>query len=111
MRLEIKHDMKRLEKGLGRIGKDVIAKAAPAAINRTTKTVASTAVKAISSITGIKQKDVRPGIKTKLAARSNMTAYVDAKAGRAKTLSGFVTPARRTRSNRTVSERSSVSYL
>lgn len=95
MRLEIKHDLKRLERDLGRIGSAVIEKAAPSAINRTTKSVASVAVKSISKTTGIKQKDVRTDIKAKLADRQHMTAYVDATAGRAKTLAGFITPARR----------------
>ena len=95
MKLKIEHDLKRFERELGAMGKEIIPKAAPSALNRTTKTVASVAVKTLSKTTGIQQKKVKKDFHVKLADRVNMTAYIDASEKRASNLSSFVTPARR----------------
>lgn len=95
MRLRFEHDLKRLERDLGKLGPCVIERAAPAAVNRVTKTVQSVAVKAVSGATSIKQKEVRPEIRVKLARRDELGAYVDATTGRAKNLAGFVSESQR----------------
>lgn len=95
VKLVIKSEIARLERDLGSIGAEVMQKAVPPAINRTAKTVESTAVKAIAKITALKQKDIRKDIKTKLAGRNALESYVDAKAARAVTVARFITPARR----------------
>ena len=96
MKLKIEHDLKRLKKDLGRMAKTVAPEAAAIAINRVTDTVRSVAVKSISKKTSITpQKRVGKDITYKYAIASNLRAYVDAKAGRARNLASFVTPARR----------------
>ena len=75
-------DLNRLTKDLKKIQKEFPA-ATRQAVNKTLTSVTSTAVKHVSSETGIKQKDVRKKLIISRARGNGLSAYIDATPGRA----------------------------
>ena len=94
--IDIEGDVKAFEKQLKGYQREAIPKSVPPALNRTGKSAQSAAIKKLSQITKLKQKDVRKAIapEFRLASRNRMYAVIDARQGRAVNLIKFVTPAR-----------------
>lgn len=101
MQISFKDDIAALTKELKQVKESAIPKATVQALNRTGTGTKTDAVRELSRITGIKQKDVRPKIdgpsdKFKHKATKNkMMATVDSSEGRASNLINFVSPSLR----------------
>ncbi|GAA5442638.1 hypothetical protein Misp06_00812 [Microbulbifer sp. NBRC 101763] len=93
--MQIKHDLAKLEKKLGKMERGLIPKAASQAINKAVRSVNSTAIKEVSAETNIKQKEIRQAHQLHLAKRDRLHAAVDAKKARARNLINFVRPSQR----------------
>jgi len=91
----VKHDLDRLERKLYGFEKTLMKKAAPQALNRTMKTVNSRVVKAISSETNIKQKDVRASLDISKASVRSLRSILNSRRGKARNLIHFVSPSQR----------------
>ena len=88
--INIKHDLAKLEAKLNKHQKVLIKKAAPQAINKTLKAVASHSAKSIAGTTGYKNKDVKARIRTWKASATRLSAGLDATKGKAENLIKFI---------------------
>ena len=91
--LNIKDDLKHLDRKLKGLEKSIKNKAVPQAINKTIVAVKGHASKAIAQTTGYKQKDIRATIVARKASKGSYDASLDAVAGKAENLIKFVRPA------------------
>lgn len=93
--ISIKSDLDKLQRKLGSIGQGVVPRAATQAINRTARSVNSTAIKQVAAETGVKQKEIRQAHQLYLANRQRLQASIDASKAKARNLIAFVRPAQR----------------
>jgi len=95
LELDIKQDVKDVDRMFRALGNDLINKAAAQAINKTSKTVRTHAVKAIAKTTSLKQKILRRFVSVTFKAnRRKLVGIVSAKPS-AINLIEFVAPSKR----------------
>ncbi len=94
--ISIKHELKQLEKDLGK-AKSIIPYALPKALNRVGKSVQSVAIRTVSQETKVKQKDIRKVVAPKAFTASKTKPYfiINFTESKATNLINFVTPSRR----------------
>lgn len=94
--LNIKTDLRRLERNLGVMAEREIKRIVPQSINRTVRSTRAEAVREASRITAIQQKQIRerdiPESRMQFATATRFDASIDAQPGRARNLIRFVTP-------------------
>ena len=73
----IRDDYKKMEKMLSDARRQALPKAAQAALNRAAGSAYSASVKAMARETGMKQKDIRAGVKLRKARMGNLTAAIE----------------------------------
>lgn len=78
LNMDIRADIRGIERMLGNLAREVLPKAATRAVNKTLRPVQSTAVKAIAKDLGVKQKFVRKATRVKRANFSNLNGFVEA---------------------------------
>jgi len=93
--LNITDPIKKLERELGSLSKEVIPKAAARAMNRTQNTVVSKTVREIAKQTGIKNKVIRKNIKLTLRAQPKRLTSIVTSRPAATNLIEFVAPSKR----------------
>ncbi|WP_444891770.1 phage tail protein (plasmid) [Microbulbifer sp. TRSA001] len=93
--MQIKDDLAKLEKKLGKMSKSLVKKATPPAVNKTLRSVNAYSVKEISAETSIKQKDIRKDHKLSLSRKKDLSGVINARESRARNLASFVRPSQR----------------
>jgi len=78
LNMDIRADIRDVERMLGNLARDVLPKAATRAVNKTLRPVQSTAVKAIANDIGVKQKFVRKATRINRAHFNNLNGFVEA---------------------------------
>ncbi len=78
LNMDIRADIREVERMLGNLAREVLPKAATRAVNKTLRPVQSAAVKTIAKDIGVKQKFVRQATKVKRASFANLSGFVEA---------------------------------
>lgn len=95
--ISIKHDLKDLERELGKLSSKVIPTALPMALNRVGKSVQAVAIRTVSQETKVKQKDIRQAVTPNAftASKDKPNFVINFTESKASNLIDFVTASRR----------------